>query len=74
MARAFTEQNRFVALRACWTILRGGSVGYKLNFEGDVTSLSGPALFTLCQVNGEDLQPWHLEHLHGSPQPDAPAG
>ena len=67
----FSVHHKFLALRACWTILRGGAVAYKLNLtEGGFNSLSAPTFVADCQMDGEPMTPWDLEHGHPEPQPE----
>jgi hypothetical protein len=66
--RRFSEHRRFLALQACWSILRGESVAWKLGLAGDSRfEALGRGLFTAgCTVNGEPLTAWHL--AHGDPE------
>lgn len=54
----YSEPRRFLKLRLCWVILRGGSVAYRLNItgHGEIEFLSGNmALTAECQLNGQPL-------------------
>ena len=67
----FSQTTRFLALQACWTILRGGSVVYNVNFvHGGCDALSEPLFAALCQVNGRPLKPRDLFHGDPEPQPE----
>ena len=63
---AYAEFRHFIALRACWTILRGGSVAYKINFtDGGGEGIGGVATyFADCQIDGKPLTPWMIEHMN----------
>jgi hypothetical protein len=60
---------RFLRLRACWSVLRGDSVAYRVNFTeggGD-----GHNFFAAeCTIGGEPMTPWHFEHCDPEPQPE----
>lgn len=64
MPKRFSEHRRFLALRACWTILRGGSVVYRVNLtgDGDIEALGNRLLASEVLVRGKPLTPWHLYH------------
>ncbi len=66
----FSEHRRFLALRACWTILRGGSVAWRLDVTEDgFRGLRTPTFIAGCHVDGEPATPWDI-HLGGpDPQP-----
>jgi hypothetical protein len=67
----FAETRRFLALQACWTILRGGSVAYRINFtDGGGEALSAPTFFADCQMDGKPMTPWDIEHLDPAGQED----
>ena len=70
--RHFSLHYRFLALRACWTILHGGSVAYGINFTGGggFESLSEPLFMLDCQKNGKPMTHWDLEFSDPKPQPD----
>lgn len=70
----YSEHRRLMALRACWTILSGGSVAWKLNItrSGAETAGDGPLFFGHCRVGGKPLTRWNIEFLHPVPQPDEP--
>ena len=66
--RHYREFRRFLALRACWSVLRGESVAWKLALTGDSEfETLGNGLFTAdCTVDGKPLGPEHL--YHGEPE------
>ena len=68
----FRERRRLVALRACWTILRGGSVAWNVNLteEGDLQARSGDAFFCDVTVRGKPMTAWHIYRGKPEPQPD----
>ena len=69
--RRYDEFRKFIALRACWTILRGGSVAYRINFtDGGFDSLAAPTFMADCQMDGEPMTPWDISHGHPDPQPE----
>ena len=55
MTRRSVTEPRFLALRAFWTVLRGGSVAVRLNFGGGFRALSDRALIADCELDGEPL-------------------
>lgn len=62
----FKENRRFPALRACWIILRGRSIAYRINFtDGTAGDPDGLATnFVDCQMDGKPLTPWEISHLN----------
>lgn len=70
--KRYREFRRFLALRACWSLLRGEAVAWKLDFtrESEFRAL-GNGLFTAdCTVDGEPLGAEHL--YHGDPEGQRP--
>jgi hypothetical protein len=51
---------RISRFQVCWQILRGRSVAFRLDINGDVSGYNGPSLFAQCRVAGE---PMRLEHV-----------
>jgi hypothetical protein len=66
------EYRKLLALRACWVILRGGSVAWKLNFplEGGCESTGTDLFVADCQIDGGPLGLQHLSHMDPEPQSD----
>lgn len=64
------EKTRFHALRACWVILRGGSVAYLVNFtDGGAVSLTDNSYFYGCQIDGQEMTLWDVHHAKPEIQP-----
>lgn len=70
--RKYRESRRFLALRACWTIIRGGSVAWKVNLteDGDLEALSKDAFFCDVTVRGKPMTAWHIEYVDPNAQPE----
>jgi len=69
--KRYSEHTRFLVLRACWTILRGGAVAFRINFTQDGwEAISSPTFLLDCQVNGKPMTPWDFEHA--DPEPNVP--
>jgi hypothetical protein len=70
--RRFFEHRRFLALRACWEILRNGSVAWNINFtEGGFDSIGRHDTFIAgCQMDGRPLTAWDIEHAKPEQQPE----
>lgn len=73
MTRRYSEHRRFLALRACWVILRGGSVAWNVNLteQGDLQARSGDAYFCDVTVRGKPMTAWHIYRGEPDPRPDA---
>jgi hypothetical protein len=72
MSRHFSEHRRFLALRACWVILRGGSVAWNVNLteQGDLEARAGDAFFCDVTVRGKPMTAGHIYHGKPEPQPE----
>jgi hypothetical protein len=70
--KKFSEYRRFLALRACWYILRGKSVAWNLNITGDggFESRSDDMLVVDCTDHGEPMSPENFSFDDPEPQPD----
>jgi len=68
----FSEHRRFIALRACWTILRGGSVAYRVNLteDGDIQATAREFFAADVLVRGKPMTPWHIEYGQPERQPE----
>lgn len=54
--KRYAEHTRFLALRACWSILRGESVAWNLNVTDDGFESLGGGLFAVgCADHGEPM-------------------
>lgn len=62
--KRYAEFRRFIALHACWTILRGGAVAYRINFTpaGGEGISDVATYFADCQLSGEPMTRWNLEY------------
>jgi hypothetical protein len=71
MKRARSEEKtRFHALRACWVILRGGSVAYLVNFtDGGADFLSRNSYIYGCEIDGQPVTMWDLHLSEPERQP-----
>lgn len=56
------ERRRFLALRACWFILRGRAVAWNVDISGRVRARNGRLLTAGCTMNGEPLGLEHIWH------------
>lgn len=68
MKRRYAEYHRFLALRACWSILRGDGVVWKIALTGrnELETLGNGLLVAGCTVNGKPLRAEHV--FHGDPE------
>ena len=67
MRRRYGEHRQFLALRACWSILRGESVAWKLNFtssNGTFESVDRGLFVSDCTVDGKPFTHEHLYHAN----------
>jgi hypothetical protein len=64
MRRRYNEHTRFLALRACWRILRGGSVAWNLDMTDEgFRSRGGKGMFVGgCTDHGEPIGPEQIYH------------
>jgi hypothetical protein len=61
--RLYAERHRFLALRACLTILRGGSVAWNLDITDDgFESRRSPFFMADCTDHGNPVTSQHISH------------
>jgi len=68
--RSVRDAGPLLALRACWVILRGGSVAVRISFTGGFRSLSDRALVADCELDGRPLTEWDLRWADPESQPE----
>ena len=70
--KRYSEHRRLLALRACWTILKGGSVAWNLNLtsDGGFESRSDDMFVVDCTFDGKPISPWEFSFDDPEGQPE----
>ena len=69
--KRISETRHFLALQACWTILRGGSVAWKINLTGGgFDALTASTFMAECQMDGRPVTLRDLMWADPDLQPD----